>query len=310
MVRQAVSLAWLLPVLSACAPALVQPVPGPSGIEADVFFLAGPDLGGRAVGTAGGHAAARFIAMRYVELGVPGAFPSVCTSAVSCDSALFHFFQADGQAAKNVLAALPGTDPASGGRFIVLGAHYDHLGRSSPPSLVPPGEPGRRPGADDNASGTAALLELARRFAASPAPMPILFAHFDAEELGLLGSQEFLRESPVPLDSIAVMINLDMVGRLGRGALLVEVTPPARPLGPMVDSVAGALGISVQHTGLTRDRSDHSSFARRGIPAIALFTGFHVDYHRSTDTPDKIDVSGIGRVVDLVEALVRGMGAR
>jgi Zn-dependent M28 family amino/carboxypeptidase len=245
--------------------------------------------------------------MRYVELDVPGAFPAICSSPTSCDSALFHFFQADGQAAKNVLAALPGADPARRGRVIVLGAHYDHLGRSSPPALVPPGEPGRLPGADDNASGTAALLELARRFAAEAAPVPVLFAHFDAEELGLLGSQQFLAESPVPHDSIALMINLDMVGRLGGGALLVEVTPPAGFLGPVIDSVAAAMGVSLQHSGLTRDRSDHSSFARRGIPAVALSTGLHVDYHRSTDTPDKVDLVGIGRVVDLVEALVRTM---
>lgn len=296
--------------ISACGPTVARQLAPPTGMAADVAFLASADLEGRAVGTAGGDAASRFIAQRYFELGVSGAFPSVCESTSSCGSGLFQFFQVDGLGAKNVLAALPGTDPSLGDRFIVLGAHYDHLGWSRARPFGSDLRIQLRPGADDNASGTAALLELARRLASQPAPTPVLFAHFDAEELGLLGSREFLDHPSVPLDSVALMINLDMVGRLNGGPLLVEVTPSADPFRSLVDSLAGAWGVSLRHSTAIRGRSDHSSFSARGIPAIAFFTGFHADYHRATDTPDKLDLRGIERVVDLTEAMVRAAGRR
>jgi Zn-dependent M28 family amino/carboxypeptidase len=301
--------AWLLAVF-ACAPAAVER-PGPtSGVTGDVAILTSRDLDGRAVGTAGGDAAALFIAQRYLELGVPGAFPSACESISPCGSGLFQLFQIDGLGAKNVLAALPGTDPSLRGRFVVLGAHYDHLGRSPLRSFDPERKVQLRPGADDNASGTAALLELARRLVLKPAPSPVLFAHFDAEELGLLGSREFLDHPSVPTDSMALMINLDMVGRLGSGPLQVEVRSTTQRLESVMDSVAGALGLTIRYSIPFRARSDHRSFSERGIPAIWLFTGIHGDYHKTTDTPEKLDFAGINRVVDLAEALVRAAGNR
>jgi Zn-dependent M28 family amino/carboxypeptidase len=126
-------------------------------------------------------------------------------------------------------------------------------------------------------------------------------AHFDAEELGMVGSGIFVDHSPVPLDSIALMINLDMVGRMEDGGLFVEVTSPAEPLEASIDSIAGSVGLSLRPRSIA-GRSDHSSFSRQEVPAIALFTGFHGDYHEATDTPDKLDVPGILRVVDLAEA--------
>ncbi|GMV07527.1 MAG: hypothetical protein AMXMBFR53_38020 [Gemmatimonadota bacterium] len=284
-----------------------MPAP-PSGLSADVAVLTGPVHDGRGVGTAGGDAAAHFIAQRYVRLGLPGAFPSVCESTAFCSAGLFQPFRIGGAAAKNVLASVPGTDPGLRGRFIVLGAHYDHLGRSPARSLDPERGVRLRPGADDNASGTAALLELARRLALEPPRISVLFVHFDAEELGRIGSSEFLEHPPVPLDSVALMINLDMVGRLRDGPLSVEVTRAAAEHEATLDSLAGAFGLALRNSTATRGRSDHSSFAERGVPAIALFTGFHPDYHRATDTADKLDYLGIERVVDVVEAMVRAAG--
>jgi len=293
--------------VATCRPLAGQQVHPPSGLAADLAYLASPELEGRAVGSAGGEAAALFVAQRYVELGVPAAFPFVCEPLSPCGAQYFQLFEVDGLGAKNVLAVIPGADPALRARYIVLGAHYDHLGRSVVGARDPERQVRIRPGADDNASGTAALLELGRRLALNPAPSSVLLVHFDAEERGLVGSQIFVEDPSVPLDSVVLMINLDMIGRLRDQPLRVEVTSAAERLQPVVDSLAVPLGISLRYSQLTAGRSDHSSFSERGVPAIAFFTGFHGDYHRTTDTPDKLDVSGIGRIVDLVEAVVRAV---
>jgi Zn-dependent M28 family amino/carboxypeptidase len=119
-----------------------------------------------------------------------------------------------------------------------------------------------------------------------------------------------VEHSPVPLDSIALMINLDMVGRLENGPLIVELTSHATRFRRAVDSLAAEAGISIRYSRITASRSDHSSFAAHGIPAIAVFTGYHRDYHRRSDTPDKIDFTGLLRIVDLVEAVVRTTGTQ
>jgi Zn-dependent M28 family amino/carboxypeptidase len=109
----------------------------------------------------------------------------------------------------------------------------------------------------------------------------------------------------VPLDSVALVINLDMIGRLEGGQLTVELTSRARRFRSVVDSLAGTLEMSLRYSQVTAGRSDHSSFSERGVPAMALFTGFHGDYHRTTDTADKLDYTGIDRIVDLAEAIIR-----
>jgi Zn-dependent M28 family amino/carboxypeptidase len=162
-----------------------------------------------------------------------------------------------------------------------------------------------RPGADDNASGTAAVLELGRRLAAHPAPRSVLLVHFDAEELGLVGSGVFVRRPPVPPVMMVLMVNLDMVGRLHRGPLILDVSAADRPLRDFADSVARALGVPARTTKSIAGRSDHASFREIGVPAVALFTGFHGDYHRATDVPSRIDVPGLLRVIDVAEGIVR-----
>ena len=284
-----------------------QQVPRLPSLAEDVEFLASEDREGRAVGSTGADVAALFIAHRYIELGLQGAFPVACPTS-PCGSALFQPFEVEGLGAKNVLAYIAGSERELRGRFVLVGAHYDHLGRSPDRSLDPERQVRVRPGADDNASGTAAVLEIARRLARDPPPMSVIFAHFDAEELGMLGSREFVESPSVPLDSIAAMINLDMIGRLGSEPLQVEVAPTADHLAALVNHVAGEAGLSLRPTQVLRQRSDHSRFSEARVPALAFFTGLHPDYHRITDTSDKVDILGIGRVVDLTEALVRALG--
>jgi hypothetical protein len=182
---------------------------------------------------------------------------------------------------RNVLAVLPGRGaPAAAGAVaidpretVVLGAHYDHLGYGGANSAAP-GERAVHHGADDNASGTALLVEVARRLAAGPQlPRTVLFAAFSGEERGLLGSGHYASRPVVPLADTVAMVNLDMVGRLDG------------------DKVFGP--------------SDHASFYAKKIPVLHLFTGSHGDYHRPSDTPDKINYDGMVRLADLVTDLVR-----
>jgi hypothetical protein len=194
----------------------------------------------------------------------------------------------------------------------VIGAHFDHLGRSVVGALDPSRGDAIRNGADDNASGTAAALELARLLSARPARRSIIIAHFSGEELGLLGSQWFVDHLPPPvaLDSIDAMINFDMVGRLRNDKLIVYGVATARELRAIVDSanVAPSLAVSAQGDGF--GPSDHSSFYAKGIPVLHFFTDLHDDYHSATDDVEKINSAGEARVVALAERVVRNIADR
>jgi hypothetical protein len=161
------------------------------------------------------------------------------------------------------------------------------------------------PGADDNASGTAAMLEIARALAAGPRPRrTVLFVAFGAEELGLLGSAHLVKAPPVacPVERMQLMVNLDMVGRLRAGKVYVEGADSARGLREVVKSAAAAppaLPLQLAFGGDGYGPSDHTSFYARGVPVVFFFTGAHADYHRPTDTADKIDADGLAAVATL-----------
>ena len=203
---------------------------------------------------------------------------------------------------RNVLAILPGT---GGKETVVLGAHYDHLGFGGPNSAAP-GETAVHHGADDNASGTAMLVEVARILAAEgPFPRTILFAAFSGEERGLLGSAHYTANAAVPLPDTAVMVNLDMVGRLEGDKLIVHGTGTGTGLEALVDRLVAAHAFEVAKEPGGFGPSDHSSFYARKIPVLHLFTGSHSDYHRPTDTADKINYAGMVRLTRLVADLVK-----
>jgi membrane-associated protease RseP (regulator of RpoE activity) len=216
----------------------------------------------------------------------------------------------EGLASQNVLALVSGSDATLRNQYIVIGAHFDHLGRSSAHSSDPEAKDAIRNGADDNASGTAAVMELARLFAAHPARRSIIFASFTGEELGLLGSQWFVEHSPLPLDSIAAMVNFDMVGRLRNDKLIIYGVATATELPAIVAGANVAPKLAVTAVGDGFGPSDHSSFYAKGIPVLHFFTDLHEDYHKATDDAEKINAPGEARVVDLAERVVRAIADR
>jgi hypothetical protein len=203
----------------------------------------------------------------------------------------------------NVIGILPGRDPRLRDEAVVIGAHYDHLGRGGEGSLAPDAAGAIHPGADDNASGVAALLGLARAFAeAGGAPRTLVFVAFAGEEMGLLGSAHYVRRPPHPLDRTALMLNLDMVGRLRQRTLYVGGTDSGTGLRELVSAQAGGLTLRLRGDGF--GRSDHTSFYAAGRPVLFLFTGAHADYHRPGDTWDRIDAPGLAAVTAFAARVV------
>ncbi|PYO02620.1 MAG: aminopeptidase [Candidatus Rokuibacteriota bacterium] len=207
--------------------------------------------------------------------------------------------------AANVVGILPGTDEKLRDEAIVIGAHYDHLGRGGEGSLAPDKTGTIHPGADDNASGTAAVLGLARAFAAAGgAPRTLIFVTFAGEEMGLLGSAHYVRQPALPLDRTVLMVNLDMVGRLRNDKVFIGGADSATGLRPIVDEAARGLGLTLQLRGDPFSPSDHTSFYAAGRPVLFLFTGAHGDYHRPTDTWEKINAPGLATVATLAMRVV------
>jgi aminopeptidase YwaD len=275
---------------------------------ADVSFLASPALAGREAGSPGADSAAAFLAERYQRLGLRPAFRLLCGAAPSCPESYFQFFRIERGVAQNVGTVIEGSDPLLRTQFVVLGAHYDHLGRS--PTFALDRDRGfvTRPGADDNASGTAGLLELARRFRDRPARRSILIVNFDAEELGLIGSRVFLDHAPVPPQAMTFMLNLDMIGRLRGNQLFIEGVRE-RALRALIDSAVVAVGIRAEYAA-NAGRSDHATFLRDRIDAVMLSTGTHIDYHTASDIAARINLAGLERVVDVAELIIRRMADR
>lgn len=187
----------------------------------------------------------------------------------------------------NVAGYIPGqTD-----EYVIIGAHYDHLGLGDEHSLAPSQIGQIHHGADDNASGTAAVIELARYFSKQPKPKRgILFMTFAGEELGLLGSAYYTMHPLLPLDKAVAMLNMDMIGRIREGKVYVNGTGT----GSTLDSIVGATAVPAslkidlsESTGY--GGSDHISFTAKQVPVIFFFSGLHGDYHKPSDTADKID---------------------
>jgi aminopeptidase YwaD len=314
-------------------------------VRADIVYLASDALEGRGTGTPGNDSAAAYLAREYARLGLtkierattcPEMRAGVRECVVGRASYLQYFSARSAAAAhaglsgelptQNVIAMQPGTDPALRSQYVVIGAHYDHLGRSSFDALDPGAKDAIRHGADDNASGTAAVLELARRFRAAPARRSIIFVNFSGEELGDLGSQYFVDNPPVPLDSIDAMLNFDMVGRLRDDKLIVYGVTTATEMRGIVDS-ANAQKVRchstydlhicdpIQPLAITAlgdgfGPSDHASFYAKKIPVLQFFTDMHEDYHKATDVASKINVPGEARVIDYAERIARDIANR
>jgi len=207
-------------------------------------------------------------------------------------------------ALQNVIAVLPGTGELAE-ETVVVGAHYDHLGMGGGGSLAP-WTAAVHNGADDNGSGTVALLEIARQLVARVGEnrRRIVFIAFSAEEVGLVGSQHYVRSPVFPLESTSGMVNLDMVGRLRNDRLTVSGVGTADELDELLTRLAGPYAFNLRKDRSGYGPSDHASFHARGVPVLHFFTGLHSDYHRPSDDYEKINYEGIRRIALLATDVV------
>ncbi len=218
----------------------------------------------------------------------------------------------------NVVAVLPGSDPQLASEYVIIGAHYDHLGLGGPESLAANPEGQIHHGADDNASGTSGLLELARVLASERGNIKrsVMFIAFTGEELGLLGSGAYTKNPAIPLASAVAMLNMDMIGRLRNGSLFVGgagTSPAWKPLMERLNGTTQATASAAGNGSGGRFQlsfgedgfgpSDHQSFYVRNIPVLFFFTGAHDDYHKPSDTADKINAEGLKRVAEFVREI-------
>jgi hypothetical protein len=290
-----------LPAEPRTALAELPPVFSRATLMEHVAWLADPARDGRGLGSAGIDAAAQYIAERFAAAGLePGG-----------DDGTWYqrFVVASGPdgtpvEAANVIGVLPGTRPDWTDQSVVLGAHYDHLGNGWPD--VHAGDEGVvHPGADDNASGVAVMLELARTIAAEGSgSRNLVVVAFSAEEAGRLGSQHYTEHPRFPLEGVRGMINLDTVGRLGDRPLTVLGAGTCDEWPHIVRGCGFVTGIANKSVPGSAEGSDQASFIDRGIPAVQVFTGAHEDYHRPTDTVEEVDGEGLVKVATFVKEAV------
>lgn len=214
---------------------------------------------------------------------------------------------------RNVVGILKGQEPKLDSEAIVIGAHYDHLGRSARFSLAASSTGQIHHGADDNASGTAAVIEMAKSAAAdrNSFPRSLVFVTFAGEEMGLLGSSYYVNHPAIRLEQTVAMINLDMVGR-SSGRMMISGVDSASSFDEDLKAAQAGLNLSIKtfNGGAGAGASDDSSFLLRKIPSIGFFSGFHQDYHRPSDTWEKIDAAGGAAVADFALALARQIASR
>ncbi|HWW51560.1 MAG TPA: M28 family peptidase, partial [Verrucomicrobiae bacterium] len=186
--------------------------------------------------------------------------------------------------------------------YVILGAHYDHLGRGNYDSLAPSQIGQIHPGADDNASGTAGVLELARLLSPMKGQLQrgILFASFAGEELGLLGSAHWVQEPTLPLDKAAAMLNMDMIGRIKDDKVYIGGVGTGSTLKAAVEQAQTGANFKIEYSPGGYSASDHTSFVSKKIPVLFFFSGLHSDYHKPSDTWDKIDPRAAARLLNVV----------
>lgn len=298
--------------LAAVGTAVAAPPEGRGSVErlkADVYYLASDTLEGRGITTPGVELAAQHIRAEFKRIGLKSGTP---------DGSYFQPFpygrnstSGPERTLHNVIGVIEGKGETAS-ENIVVGAHYDHLGYGPSGSLSPGEARGRiHPGADDNASGTAAMLELARRFAACNVPprRRMVFVAFSAEEAGRIGSRYYASKSPIfPIQNTVAMVNFDMVGRLRDNELGIAGNESAREFSDLLASADDRSRLRLRLGGPEYpDDSDHASFAEVGVPILYVCTGSHDDRHAPADTADKVNYEGMAQVVDFCEDVLDRM---
>ena len=207
----------------------------------------------------------------------------------------------------NVAGYLPGKSD----EYIVIGAHYDHLGLGDQNSLAPSKIGKVHHGADDNASGTAALMELGRLFSAHRGNLKrgLLFLAFAGEEIGLLGSSHWVNHPTRPIEKAAAMLNMDMVGRIKKDKVYVGGIGTGSTFEALIKRINGKHGFKLDRSKSGYSSSDHTSFVAKNVPVLFFFSGLHSDYHKPSDTWDKIDGESAARLVDMVAEIASELQA-
>jgi len=294
-------------VLLAPSAVSAQTCPDPASLTsglslpmAAVRYLADDALKGRLAGSDGERCAGDFIAREFTRIGLkPGGENGTFFQSLDLASVLNP--HAAGGTGRNVIATLEGADPELKREWVVVGAHYDHLGEGGGPNSLAPGERAIHNGADDNASGVAAVLWVAERLATGPRPArSVAFVAFTGEESGLLGSAYYTSHRANDAEPIVGMVNLDMVGRLNGGTLLVYGVGTAVEWTALVEPAAARAGVVIATKGDGYGPSDHTSFYLKDVPVLHFFTNTHGDYHKPSDDWDKIDAKGLTAVAAIV----------
>ncbi len=279
-------------------------------IKSDLSVLASDSLQGREVGTEGERMAAAYIASRFEDLGLKPAGTSGYFQPFFVKDADNPHEQAamssedtmQGIEGRNVVALMdnPGSD------IVVIGAHYDHLGYGSFSSLHR-GDSAIHNGADDNASGIAAMLAIANYFKSNSINSDLLFIGFSGEEKGLWGSNYFTKNPTVDLSNVNFMVNMDMVGRLDTAKGIAIHGTGTAPIWSEVIDQSNTVGLKVIKKESGVGPSDHTSFYLQDLPVLHFFTGQHADYHKPTDDVEKINIDGILKIATHIENIIQSL---
>jgi len=251
--------------------------------------LADDSLEGRETGTRGGRAAGAYLGQQFQQLHLHGG---------GIDGG---YYQPFGSSSRNLLGWIEGSDPELKKQYVFVMAHYDHVGYGN--SRTSLGGIGQiHNGADDNASGDAGLLETAKAFTIldQPPKRSVMFALWDAEEEGLLGSKYWIAHPTVPLASVAGVINVDMIGRLRNNRVLVYGERTSYGFRQLLARDNESIGLALDFDWLMKGDSDHHPFVMAGVPTLMLHTGLHEDYHRPGDKANKINAAGLESVSRLL----------
>lgn len=279
-----------------------------------VEYLASQELGGRFPGTVGDTLASEFIAAKLRGLKLKPVIKG------KKEKGFYHNFSFKERTTHNIIAVLPGKDKHLKNEYIVVGSHYDHLGMGGKGSgSRRPDTVAVHPGADDNASGDAVVLELAKHFKKAGSPRSIIFTFFGAEEQGLVGSKSFLEwmkqedrqriNLPNDRKDIVAMVNLDMVGRMRGNALSVSGTGTSSSFKTLVEQTAEETGLHVACIPDGYGPSDQAAFVAQDIPVLFLTTGGHMEYHTPADVPSTLNYDGMQQTFDFTQKLIARLAA-
>jgi len=283
------------------------------GMRQTVEYLASQELGGRFPATVGDTLASEYIVSQLRSLKLK---PIVKGKKIGYfQDFTYGKTPEQERTTHNIIAVLPGNDKRLKHEYIVVGSHYDHLGMGGKDSgSRRPDTLAVHPGADDNASGDAVVLELAKYFKKARSPRSIIFAFFGAEEQGLIGSKNFLEwmnkddaqriNLPADKKGIVAMVNLDMVGRMRDHAMSVSGTGTSSEFKTMAETAAAQTNLNISCTPDGYGPSDHASFVAQEIPVLFLTTGGHMEYHTPDDVPSTLNYDGMQQTLDFSKELI------